>query len=86
MKDKDTKELFANMLNEIKSMNNTCDSHGVLDNTIVSTSACTNLGIQINDDLESIKSFADSAIPPNEIPLTRENNPARFIPLLKKIF
>ena len=38
--------------------------HGILDNKIVSKSACKNLGIQENDDLESIKSYVDRVVTP----------------------
>ena len=84
--EEDTQELFTNMLNEIKSMNNTCNRNGILDNTIVSKHACNNLGIQISDDLESIQYFADSVIIPNTIPPMPENSPEKFISLLQEYF
>ena len=71
------------MLNELNSINNKYNSHGILNDTHFSKSACKNLGIQTNDNLESIKSFADSVITPTATPPMPENAPETFISLLK---
>ena len=68
------------------SMNDKHNSHGVLDNKIVSKSTCKNLGVQTNDDLESIKSFADSVITPSATPPVPENTLETFMSLLKECF
>ena len=59
-------------------MNNKHNSYVILHNTIVSKSACTNLGVKTNDDLESIKYFADSAIAPTVTIPMPVKTPATF--------
>ena len=65
-------------------MNNKHNSHGILDNTIVSKYACKILAAQINDNLESIKSFSDSVITPTATTPMLENAPEIFTSLLKE--
>ena len=81
--DKDTQELFASMLNEIKSTNNMFSTHSVLDNKYVAKILYETLGIEANDDLDVLKSLEDSVITPTATPPLPEN--ANKIHILIKI-